>query len=141
MDLIGYTTSSIAAVYQKIAYLYQLEIEVNDDYELSVPTLTVEECHETALNRNVRLWMFRALKCMAHDINNLVTLYNKQQLIDWDADGEPLTSPYSVVMPTSLAFSEVKTVLDDDFKRALELLGQLERYANDMSYANDMKGD
>lgn len=135
MDLIGYVTSSITAVYQKIAYLYQLEIEVNDDYELSVPTLTVEECHETALNRNVRLWMFRALKCMAHDINNLVTLYNKQQLIDWDADGEPLTSPYSVVMPTSLAFSEVKTVLDDDFKRALELLGQLERYAN------DMKGD
>lgn len=135
MDLISYVTSSITAVYQKIAYLYQLEIEVNDDYELSVPTLTVEECHETALNRNVRLWMFRALKCMAHDINNLVTLYNKQQLIDWDADGEPLTSPYSVVMPTSLAFSEVKTVLDDDFKRALELLGQLERYAN------DMKGD
>lgn len=135
MDLIGYVTSSITAVYQKIAYLYQLEIEVNDDYELSVPTLTVEECHETALNRNVRLWMFRALKCMAHDINNLVTLYNKQQLIDWDADGEPLTLPYSVVMPTSLAFSEVKTVLDDDFKRALELLGQLERYAN------DMKGD
>lgn len=135
MDLIGYLTSGITAVYQKIAYLYQLEIEVNDDYELSVPTLTVEECHETALNRNVRLWMFRALKCMAHDINNLVTLYNKQQLIDWDADGEPLTPPYSVVMPTSLAFSEVKTVLDDDFKRALELLGQLERYAN------DMKGD
>lgn len=135
MDLIGYVTSSIIAVYQKIAYLYQLEKEVNDDYELSVPTLTVEECRETALNRNVRLWMFRALKCMAYDINNLVTLYNKQQLIDWDADGEPLTPLYSVVMPTSLAFSEVKTVLDDDFKRALELLGQLERYAN------DMKGD
>ena len=135
MDLIGYVTSSITAVYQKIAYLYQLEIEVNDDYELSVPTLTVEDCHETALNRNVRLWMFRVLKCMAHDINNLVTLYNKPQLIDWDADGEPLTPPYNVVMPTSLAFSEVKTVLDDDFKRALELLGQLERYAN------DMKGD
>ncbi len=135
MDLIGYVTDSITAVYQKIAYLYQLEIEVDDDYELSVPTLTVEECHEPALNRNVRLWMFRALKCMAHDINNLVTLYNKQQLIDWDADGEPLTPPYSVVMPTSLAFSEAKIVLDDDFKRALELLEQLERYAN------DMKGD
>lgn len=135
MDLIGYVTSSITAVYQKIAYLYQLEIEVNDDYELSVPTLTVEECNETALNRNVRLWMFRALKCMAYDINNLVALYNKQQLIDWDADGEPLTPPYSVVMPTSLAFSEVKTVLDDDFKRAFELLKQLERYAD------DMKGD
>lgn len=135
MDLIGYVTSSITAVYQKIAYLYQLEIEVNDDYELSVPTLTVEECRETALNRNSRLWMLRALKRMAYDINSLVTLYNKQQLIDWDADGEPLTPPYSVVMPTSLAFSEVKTVLDDDFKRALELLGQLERYAN------DMKGD
>lgn len=135
MDLIGYVTSSITAVYQKITYLYQLEIAVNDDYELSVPTLTVEECHETKLNRNARLWMLRALKCMAYDINNLVTLYNKQQLIDWDADGEPLTSPYSVVMPTSLAFSEVKTVLDDDFKRAFELLGQLE------CYANDMKGD
>lgn len=135
MDLIGYVTSSITAVYQKITYLYQLEIEVNDDYELSVPVLTVEECHETALNRNVRLWILRVLKRMAIDINNLVTLYNKQQLIDWDADGEPLTPPYSVVMPTSLAFSEVKTVLDDDFKRALELLGQLERYAN------DMKGD
>ena len=135
MDLIGYVASSIAAVYQKITYLYQLETEVNDEYEFSIPTLTVEECHETALNRNVRLWMFRALKRMAHDINNLITLYNKQQLIDWDADGEPLTPPYSVVMPTSLAFSEVKTVLDDDFKRALELLGQLERYAN------DMKGD
>lgn len=135
MDLISYVTSSIAAVYSKITYLYQLEIEVNDDYELSVPTLTVEECRETALNRNARLWMLRALKCMAYDINNLVMLYNKQQLIDWDADGEPLTPPYSVVMPTSLAFSEVKTVLDDDFKRALELLGQLERYAN------DMKGD
>lgn len=135
MDLIGYVTSSIADVYQKIAYLYQLEIEVNDDYELSVPTLTVEECHEAKLNRDARLWMLRALKHMAHDINNLVTLYNKQQLIDWDADGEPLTPPYSVVMPTSLAFNEVKTVLDDDFKRALELLGQLERYAD------DMKGD
>lgn len=135
MDLIGYVTSSITAVYQKIAYLYQLEIEVNDDYELSIPTLTVEECNETALNRNARLWMFRALKYMAYDINNLVTLYNKQQLIDWDADGEPLTPPYSVVMPTSLAFDDVETVLDDDFKRAFELLGQLERYAN------GMKGD
>lgn len=135
MDLIGYVASSITAVYQKITYLYQLEIEVNDDYELSVPTLTVEECNETALNRNVRLWMFRVLKCMAYDINDLVALYNKQQLIDWDADGEPLTPLYSVVMPTSLAFSDAKTVLDDDFKRAFELLGQLERYAN------DMKGD
>lgn len=132
MDLIGYVTSSITAVYQKIAYLYQLEIEVNDDYELSVPTLTVEECRETALNRNSRLWMFRTLKCMAYDINNLVTLYNKQQLIDWDADGEPLTPLYSVAMPKSLAFNEVETVLDDDFKRAFELLGQLERYANNM---------
>lgn len=135
MDLIGYVTSSIAAVYQKIAYLYQLEIEVNDDYELSVPTLTVEECNETALNRNVRLWMFRVLKCMAYDINNLVTLYNKQQLIDWGADGEPLTPLYSVVMPKSLAFNDVETVLDDNFKRAFELLGQLERYAD------NMKGD
>ena len=135
MDLIGYVTNNITAVYQKIAYLYQLEIEVNDDYELSVPTLTVDDCHETALNRNVRLWMLQALKCMAYDINNLVTLYNKQQLIDWDADGEPLTPPYSVVMPTSLAFSDAKTVLDDDFKRAFELLGQLE------CYANNMKGD
>lgn len=135
MDLISYMTSNITAVYQRIVYLYQLEMEVNDDYELSVPTLTVEECHETVLNRNVRLWMLRVLKCMAYDINSLVTLYNKQQLINWDADGEPLTPPYSVVMPTSLAFSEVKTVLDDDFKRALELLGQLEQYAN------YMKGD
>lgn len=135
MDLIGYVTDSITAVYQKIAYLYQLEKEVNDDYELSVPTLTVEECHETALNRNARLWMLRTLKCMAYDVNSLVTLYNKQQLIDWDADGEPLTPPYSVVMPTSLTFSEVKTVLDDNFKRAFELLEQLERYAD------DMKGD
>ena len=135
MDLIGYVTSSIDAVYQKIAYLYQLEVEVNDDYELSVPTLTVEECHETALNRNARLWILRALKCMAYDINDLVALYNRQQLIDWDADGEPLTPPYSVVMPTSLAFSDAKTVLDDDFKRAFELLGQLE------CYANNMKGD
>ena len=132
MDLISYVTSSIAAVYSKITYLYQLEIEVNDDYELSVPTLTVEECRETALNRNARLWMLRALKCMAYDINNLVMLYNKQQLIDWDADGEPLTPPYSVVMPTSLAFSEVKTVLDDDFKRAFELFARLEQYANNM---------
>lgn len=135
MDLIGYVASSIAAVYQKITYLYQLETEVNDDYELSIPTLTVEECHETALNRNARLWMLRSLKRMAHDINNLVTIYNKQQLIDWNADGEPLTPPYSVVIPTSLAFGEIKTVLDDDFRRALELLEQLERYAN------DMKGD
>lgn len=135
MDLIGYVTNSITAVYSKIAYLYQLEIEVNDDYELSVPVLTVEECRETALNRNVRLWMLRVLKCMAYDINSLVTLYNKQQLIDWDADGEPLTPPYSVTMPTSLAFSELKTILDNDFKRAFELLEQLEHYAN------DMKGD
>lgn len=135
MDLISYVTSSIAAVYSKITYLYQLEIAVNNDYELSVPTLTVEECHETALNRNARLWMLRVLKCMAYDINSLVTLYNKQQLIDWDADGEPLTPPYSVTMPTSLAFSEAKIVLDDDFKRAFELLEHLERYAN------DMKGD
>lgn len=135
MDLIGYVTNSITAVYSKIAYLYQLEIEVNDDYELSVPTLTVEECRETALNRNARLWMLRALKRMAYDINSLVTLYNKQQLIDWDADGEPLTPPYCLAMPTSLAFSELKTVLDDDFKRAFELFAQLEQYANDMKGA------
>lgn len=132
MDLIGYVTNSITAVYQKIAYLYQLEVEVNGDYELNIPTLTVEECNETTLNRSVRLWMFRALKCMAHDINNLVTLYNKQQLIDWDADGEPLTPLYSVVMPKSLAFNEVETVLDDDFKRAFELFARLEQYANNM---------
>lgn len=135
MDLISYMTSNITAVYQRIVYLYQLEMEVNDDYELSVPTLTVEECRETALNRNARLWMLRALKRMAYDINSLVTLYNKQQLIDWDADGEPLTPLYSVAMPTSLAFSEAKIVLDNDFKRAFELLEQLEQYAN------DMKGD
>lgn len=135
MDLIGYVTGSVTDVYQKITQLYQLEVEVNDDYELVIPTLTVEACRENVLNRNTRLWMLRVLKRMAIDINNLVTLYNKQQLIDWDADGEPLTPLYSVAMPTSLAFSEVKTVLDDDFKRALELLGQLERYAN------NMKGD
>nr|WP_278780934.1 hypothetical protein [Limosilactobacillus mucosae] len=135
MDLIGYVTGSITDVYQKITQLYQLEVEVNDDYELVIPTLTVETCRETVLNRNTRLWMLRVLKRMAIDINNLVTLYNKQQLIDWDADGEPLTPPYNVVLPKSLAFDGVKTILDDDFDRAFKLLAQLERYAN------DMKGD
>ena len=135
MDLIGYVTGSITDVYQKITQLYQLEVEVNDDYELVIPTLTVEVCHENVLNRNARLWMLRVLKRMAIDINNLVTLYNKQQLIDWDADGEPLTPPYNVVLPKSLVFDEVKTVLNDDFDRAFKLFSQLEHYAN------DMKGD
>lgn len=135
MDLIGYVTGSITDVYQKITQLYQLEVEVNDDYELVIPTLTVETCRETVLNRNTRLWMLRVLKRMAIDINNLVTLYNKQQLIDWDADGEPLTPPYNVVLPKSLVFDEVKKVLNDDFDRAFKLLLQLEYYAN------DMKGD
>lgn len=132
MDLIGYMASNVTAVYQKITQLYQLEVEVNDDYELVIPTLTVEVCHENVLNRNARLWMLRVLKRMAIDINNLVTLYNKQQLIDWDADGEPLTPPYNVVLPKSLVFDEVKTVLNDDFKRAFELFARLEQYANDM---------
>lgn len=132
MDLIGYMTSNVTAVYQKITQLYQLEVEVNDDYELVIPTLTVEVCHENVLNRNARLWMLRVLKRMAIDINNLVTLYNKQQLIDWDADGQPLTPPYYLAMPKSLAFNEVETVLDDDFKRAFELFARLEQYANNM---------
>lgn len=135
MDLIGYVTGSITDVYQKITQLYQLGVEVNDDYELVIPTLTVEVCHENVLNRNTRLWLLQVLKRMAIDINNLVTLYNKQQLIDWDADGEPLTPPYNVVLPKSLVFDGVKTILDDDFDRAFKLLAQLERYAN------DMKGD
>ena len=135
MDLISYVTDNVKKVYQKIAELYQLEVEVNDDYELVIPTLTVEACRENVLNRNTRLWMLRVLKCMAIDINNLVTLYNKQQLIDWDADGEPLTPPYNVVLPKSLVFDEVKKVLNDDFDRAFKLLLQLEYYAN------DMKGD
>lgn len=109
-----------------------IEIEVNANDEQVVPTLRVEECQTDVLNRQARQWLFRVMKKMAADINDLVTLYNKQQLIDWDADGEPLTPPYSVVMPTSLAFSEVKTVLDDDFKRAFELFARLEQYANNM---------
>ena len=132
MDLIGYVTGSVTDVYQKITQLYQLEIEVDANDEQTVPTLRVEECQTDVLNRQARQWLFRVMKKMAADINDLVTLYNAQSLIDWDADGQPLTPPYYLAMPKSLAFNEVETVLDDDFKRAFELFARLEQYANNM---------
>ena len=132
MDLIGYVTGSVTDVYQKITQLYQLEIEVDANDEQTVPTLRVEECQTDVLNRQARQWLFRVMKKVAADINDLVTLYNAQSLIDWDADGQPLTPPYYLAMPKSLAFNEVETVLDDDFKRAFELFARLEQYANNM---------
>lgn len=135
MDLVSYVSGNIKNVYQKVIELYQLEIEVDANDEQTVPTLRVEECQTSVLNRQARQWLFRALKEMAADINALVNLYNAQSLIDWNADGQPLTPAYDIVLPKSLVFSEVKTVLDDDFKRAFELFTQLEQYAN------EMKGD
>lgn len=132
MDLISYVTDNVKKVYQKIAELYQLEIEVDANDEQTVPTLRVEKCQTDVLNRQARQWLFRVMKKMAADINGLVTLYNAQSLIDWDADGQPLTPPYYLAMPKSLAFNEVETVLDDDFKRAFELFARLEQYANNM---------
>lgn len=132
MDLISYVTDNVKKVYQKIAELYQLEIEVDANDEQTVPTLRVEECQTDVLNRQARQWLFRVMKKMTADINDLVTLYNAQSLIDWDADGQPLTPPYYLAMPKSLAFNEVETVLDDDFKRAFELFARLEQYANNM---------
>mgnify|MGYP006928980638 FL=1 len=132
MDLISYVTDNVKKVYQKIAELYQLEIEVDANDEQTVPTLRVEECQTDVLNRQARQWLFRVMKKMAADINDLVTLYNAQSLIDWDADGQPLTPLYYLAMPKSLAFNEVETVLDDDFKRAFELFARLEQYANNM---------
>lgn len=132
MDLVSYVSGNIKNVYQKVIKLYQLEIEVDANDEQTVPTLRVEECQTDVLNRQARQWLFRVMKKMAADINDLVTLYNAQSLIDWDADGQPLTPPYYLAMPKSLAFNEVETVLDDDFKRAFELFARLEQYANNM---------
>lgn len=135
MDLVSYVSGNIKNVYQKVIELYQLEIEVDANGEQVVPTLRVEECQTDVLNRQTRQWLFRVMKRMAADINELVTLYNAQNLIDWNADGQPLTPPYYLAMPKSLAFAEVETVLDDNFKRAFELFTQLEQYANDMKGA------
>ena len=135
MNLINYVSDNIKNVYQKVIELYQLEIEVDDNEEQSVPTLRVEEFQTSVLNRQARQWLFRVLKKMTADINALVNLYNAQSLIDWNADGQPLTPAYVLVLPKSLVFSEVKTVLDDDFKRAFELFTQLEQYANEMKGA------
>ena len=69
MDLISYVTDNVKKVYQKIAELYQLEIEVDANDEQTVPTLRVEECQTEVLNRQARQWLFRVMKKMAADIN------------------------------------------------------------------------
>lgn len=127
---IEWITSNVQSIYDRIKKMYELEKDIDDNEDATIPELTVEKCPSKVLNYQTYRWTIQVIMDMEQTVNSLIGLYNSVNFVNDD--------DYSNTSSLRLWIPLEKELNDDYYKRLQEnfdainrLLDQLTDYANE----------
>ena len=110
--------------------MYELEKDIDDNEDATIPELTVEKCPSKVLNYQTYRWTIQVIMDMEQTVNSLIGLYNSVNFVNDD--------DYSNTSSLRLWIPLEKELNDDYYKHLQEnfdainrLLDQLTDYANE----------
>lgn len=127
---IEWITSNVQSIYDRIKKMYELEKDIDDNEDATIPELTVEKCPSKVLNYQTYRWTIQVIMDMEQTVNSLIGLYNSVNFVNDD--------DYSNTSSLRLWVPLEKELNDDYYKHLQEnfdainrLLDQLTDYANE----------
>lgn len=127
---IEWITSNVQSIYDQIKKMYELEKDIDDNEDATIPELTVEKCPSKVLNYQTYRWTIQVIMDMEQTVNSLIGLYNSVNFVNDD--------DYSNTSSLRLWIPLEKELNDDYYKHLQEnfdainrLLDQLTDYANE----------
>lgn len=127
---IEWVTQNIQAIYDRIKKMYELEKEIDDNEDASIPDLKVEPCPSKKLNYTTYRWTIEVVMQLQETINKLVGFYNSVNFVNIDdysnTSSLRLWAPLETVLNT-----EYYKHLQDNFDAVNKLLDMLTDYANE----------
>lgn len=127
---IEWITSNVQSIYDRIKKMYELEKDIDDNEDATIPELTVEKCPSKVLNYQTYRWTIQVIMDMEQTVNSLIGLYNSVNFVNDDDYSN--TSSLRLWIP-------LEKELNDDYYKHLQknfdainrLLDQLTDYANE----------
>ena len=127
---IEWITSNVQSIYDRIKKMYELEKDIDDNEDATIPELTVEKCPSKVLNYQTYRWTIQVIMDMEQTVNSFIGLYNSVNFVNDD--------DYSNTSSLRLWIPLEKELNDDYYKHLQEnfdainrLLDQLTDYANE----------
>lgn len=127
---IEWITSNVQSIYDRIKEMYELEKDIDDNEDATIPELTVEKCPSKVLNYQTYRWTIQVIMDMEQTVNSLIGLYNSVNFVNDDDYSN--TSSLRLWVPFDKELNDdYYKHLQDNFDAINQLLDQLTDYANE----------
>lgn len=127
---IEWITSNVQSIYDRIKKMYELEKDIDDNEDATIPELTVEKCPSKVLNYPAYRWTIQVIMDMEQTVNSLIGLYNSVNFVNDDDYSN--TSSLRLWIPLEKEFNDdYYKHLQENFDAINRLLDQLTDYANE----------
>lgn len=127
---IEWITSNVQSIYDRIKKMYELEKDIDDNEDATIPELTVEKCPSKVLNYQTYRWTIQVIMDMEQTVNSLIGLYNSVNFVNDDDYSN--TSSLRLWIPLEKELNDdYYKHLQENFDAINQLLDQLTDYANE----------
>lgn len=127
---IEWITSNVQSIYDRIKKMYELEKDIDDNDDATIPELTVEKCPSKVLNYQTYRWTIQVIMDMEQTVNSLIGLYNSVNFVNDDDYSNTRSLRLWVPLERELNDDYYKH-LQENFDAINRLLDQLTDYANE----------
>lgn len=127
---IEWITFNVQSIYDRIKKMYELEKDIDDNEDATIPELTVEKCPSKVLNYQTYRWTIQVTMDMEQTVNSLIGLYNSVNFVNDDDYSN--TSSLRLWIPLEQELNDdYYKHLQENFDAINRLLDQLTDYANE----------
>ena len=127
---IEWITFNVQSIYDRIKKMYELEKDIDDNEDATIPELTVEKCPSKVLNYQTYRWTIQVIMDMEQTVNSLIGLYNSVNFINDDDYSNTSSLRLWIPLEKELNDNYYKH-LQENFDAINRLLDQLTDYANE----------
>ena len=127
---IEWVTEEIQNIYNRIQKMYELEKDIDDNENATIPELTVKPCPSKKLNYQTYRWTIEVINDLQLTLNKLVGFYNSVNFVNIDDYSNTSTLRLWIPFEKTLN-AEYYQHLQDNFDEINKLLDQLTGYANE----------
>lgn len=127
---IEWITSNVQSIYDRIKKMYELEKDIDDNEDATIPELTVEKCPSKVLNYQTYRWTIQVIMDMEQTVNGLIGLYNSVNFVNDDDYSNTSSLRLWIPLEKELNDNYYKH-LQENFDAINRLLDQLTDYANE----------
>lgn len=127
---IEWITSNVQSIYDRIKKMYELEKDIDDNEDATIPELMVEKCLSKVLGYQTYRWTIQVIMDMEQTVNSLIGLYNSVNFVNDDDYSN--TSSLRLWIPLEQELNDdYYKHLQENFDAINRLLDQLTDYANE----------